>query len=122
MAKTVLIAHGSAALRQVAGMALTEAGYAVLEAVNGQDALSRLDGRRVHLIVSGLDLPDIDGIALFKTARQLPAYPFVPLIMLAADTQDVRKAEGMAAGVNVWLTTPFQPQQMLMAAISLALP
>lgn len=103
-------------------MTLKAAGYATLEATDGKDALAKLEGEEISLIVCGLNMPDIDGIALIMQAKQLPICLFTPVIMLADHTQNARKTEGLAAGINVWLTTPFQPQQMLMAAIELTMP
>jgi two-component system, chemotaxis family, chemotaxis protein CheY len=122
MAKTVFIVDDSATLRQVVSLALKGAGYDVLEAVDGKDALSKLDGRKIHLIISDVNMPNMDGIAFVKAAKQLPAYKFTPIIMLTTESGESKKTEGQAAGVKAWVVKPFQPQQMLTAVSKLILP
>jgi two-component system chemotaxis response regulator CheY len=122
MAKTILIVDDSASLRQVVGIALKGAGYEVVEACDGRDALGKLDGRKIHLIVSDVNMPNLDGISFVKAARQLPAYRFTPIIMLTTEAGDTKKAEGQAAGAKAWVVKPFQPPQMLAAVSKLILP
>ena len=81
MAKTILIVDDSASLRQVVRMTLAGAGYEVLEAANGQEALDVLDGRKVHLIVSDVNMPLMDGIALLRNIKVHPNYKFTPVII-----------------------------------------
>ena len=122
MAKTILIVDDSASLRQVVGIALKGAGYDVLEACDGKDALGKLDGRKIHLIISDVNMPNMDGISFVKAAKQLPAYKFTPVIMLTTEASDGKKAEGQAAGAKAWVVKPFQPAQMLAAVSKLILP
>ncbi|MFZ5603339.1 MAG: response regulator, partial [Pseudomonadota bacterium] len=82
MAKNIMIVDDSASLRQVVAIALRGAGYDVIEAQNGQDALSKLDGKKIHLIISDVNMPVMDGITLVKEVKKLPAYKFTPIIML----------------------------------------
>ncbi|HEY9898712.1 MAG TPA: response regulator [Pantanalinema sp.] len=122
MAKTILIVDDSATLRQVVSMALKGAGYEVVEACDGQDALDKLAGLKVHLIISDVNMPRMDGITFVKEAKKQPALKFVPIIMLTTEGQDSKKAEGQAAGAKAWVLKPFQPQQMLAAVQKLILP
>ncbi|RKT58080.1 two-component system chemotaxis response regulator CheY [Azonexus fungiphilus] len=122
MAKTILIVDDSASLRQVVGIALKGAGYEVIEACDGRDALSKLDGRKFHLIISDVNMPNMDGISFVKAAKQLPAYKFTPVIMLTTEAGEGKKAEGQAAGAKAWVVKPFQPAQMLAAVAKLILP
>lgn len=122
MPKTVLIVDDSASLRQVVNIALTSAGYEVVEACDGKDALSKLDGRKVHLVISDVNMPNLDGISLVKEIKKLPLYKFTPVIMLTTDSSDGRKQEGQAAGAKAWVVKPFQPAQMLTAVSRLILP
>lgn len=122
MAKTILIVDDSASLRQVVGIALKSAGYDVLEAFDGKDALSKLDGRKIHLIISDVNMPNMDGIAFVKAAKQLPAYKFTPVIMLTTEAGADKKAAGQAAGAKAWVVKPFVPAQMLAAVSKLILP
>ena len=122
MAKSILVVDDSASLRQVVGIALKGAGYDVIEACDGKDALSKLDGRKIHLIISDVNMPNMDGIAFLKATRQLPAYKFTPVIMLTTEAGAGKKAEGQAAGARAWVVKPFQPAQMLAAVSKLVLP
>jgi len=122
MAKTILIVDDSASLRQVVSIALKGAGYDVIEACDGKDALGKLDGKKIHLIISDVNMPNMDGISFLKAAKQLPAYKFTPVIMLTTEASDGKKAEGQAAGAKAWVVKPFQPAQMLAAVTKLILP
>lgn len=122
MAKTILIVDDSASLRQVVAIALKGAGYDVIEAADGKDALSKLTGQKVHLIISDVNMPNMDGITLVKELKKLPAYKFTPIIMLTTESQESKKAEGQAAGARAWVVKPFKPEQMLAAVSKLILP
>lgn len=122
MSKTIMVVDDSASLRQVVNMALKGAGYDVIEACDGKDALAKLDGRKLHLIISDVNMPNMDGISFVKAAKQLPAYKFTPVIMLTTEAGDAKKQEGQAAGAKAWVVKPFQPAQMLAAVSKLVLP
>ena len=122
MAKTVLIVDDSASLRQVVNIALKGAGYDVIEACDGKDALSKLNGEKIHLIISDVNMPNMDGITFVKEAKKLPNYKFTPIIMLTTESQEEKKREGQAAGAKAWVVKPFQPAQMLSAVSKLIMP
>ena len=122
MSKTILIVDDSASLRQVVSIALKGAGYDVLEACDGKDALTKLDGKKIHLIISDVNMPNMDGITMVKAIKQLPAYKFTPVIMLTTEAGESKKAEGQAVGAKAWVVKPFQPAQMLAAVSKLILP
>lgn len=122
MAKTIMIVDDSASLRQVVAIALKGAGYDVVEAQNGQDALSKLDGKKINLIISDVNMPVMDGISLVKEVKKLPSYKFTPIIMLTTEGADEKKKEGQAAGAKAWIVKPFQPEQMLKAVSMLIAP
>lgn len=122
MSKTILVVDDSSSFRQVVAMALKGAGYEVVEACDGKDALSKLDGRKYNLIVSDVNMPNMDGISFVKAAKQLAAYKFTPIIMLTTEAGEEKKAEGKAAGVRAWVVKPFQPPVLLDAVAKLVLP
>lgn len=122
MGKTVLIVDDSASIRQVVSITLKGAGYDVIEGCDGKDALTKLDGRKVHLIISDVNMPNMDGITFLKNVKQLPAYKFTPVIMLTTEAGEAKKDEGRAAGAKAWIVKPFQPAQMLNAVSKLILP
>jgi two-component system chemotaxis response regulator CheY len=120
MAKRILIVDDSASLRQVAGMALTRAGYEVVEAVDGEDGISKLTGK-LHLILSDVNMPKLDGIGFLKAVKANPSYKFTPVVMLTTEAGDDKKSEGRAAGAKAWIVKPFQPQTLLDAVAKLVL-
>lgn len=122
MAKTIMVVDDSASLRQVVGMTLRGAGYDVVEGSDGRDALGKLDGRKVHLIISDVNMPNMDGITFVKEVKKTTNYRFTPIIMLTTESQDGKKQEGQAAGAKAWVVKPFKPEQMLNAVSKLCLP
>ncbi|MFZ3024548.1 response regulator [Pseudomonas sp.] len=122
MGKTVLIVDDSTSFRQVVSIALKGAGYDVIEGCDGKDALTKLDGRKINLIVSDVNMPNMDGITFVKAAKLLPAYKFTPVIMLTTEAGEAKKAEGKAAGVRAWVVKPFQPPVLLDAVSKLISP
>lgn len=115
MAKRILIVDDSASIRQVVSTTLQGAGYDTVEACDGKDGLSKLDGSAINLVISDVNMPNMDGISFVKELKADPKYKFTPVIMLTTESQDDKKAEGKAAGAKAWVVKPFQPQQMLAA-------
>ena len=122
MAKTILIVDDSASMRQVVSIALKGAGYVVIEGRDGRDALTKLTGQKVHLIISDVNMPNMDGISFVKAVKQLPAYRFTPIIMLTTESDSAKMNEGRAAGARAWVVKPFQPDQLIDAVQRLCLP
>lgn len=122
MAKTIMIVEDSLTLRKVVCIALKGAGYDVLEACDGQDAVTKLDGRKIHLIISDVNMPNMDGISFLKHVKSTANYKFTPVIMLTTEAGASMKSEGKAAGAKAWVVKPFQPAQMLDAVSKLILP
>jgi two-component system chemotaxis response regulator CheY len=122
VSKTILIVDDSASLRQVVSIALKGAGYSVLEACDGRDALGKLNGQKIHLIISDVNMPNMDGLTFVAEAKKLPAYKFTPIIMLTTEAGEAKKQAGQAAGAKAWVVKPFQPAQMLAAVSKLILP
>jgi two-component system chemotaxis response regulator CheY len=122
MTKTIMIVDDSASMRQVVGIALKGAGYSVLEGRDGKDALSKLTGEKIHLIISDVNMPNMDGITFVKEVKLLPAYKFTPIIMLTTESDESKKREGQAAGARAWVVKPFKPEQLLAAVQKLCLP
>ena len=122
MGKLIMLVDDSASLRQVVGIALKSAGYDVLEACDGRDALNKLAGQKVHLIVSDVNMPNMDGISMVKEVKKLPNYKFTPIMMLTTESDQEKKMQGKAAGAKAWLVKPFQPPTLLDAVSKLVLP
>ena len=113
MAKMIMTADDSASVRQMVSFTLKQSGYDVIEAVDGKDALAKLGTNRVDMLITDLNMPNLDGIGLIKGARALPACKFIPIIMLTTESQESKKAEGKAAGATGWIVKPFKPDQLL---------
>ena len=92
---------------------LEEAGYNVIEAVNGKDALEKMGGNSVDMMFIDLNMPEMDGISLIKEVRKDAGHKFIPLIMLTTESQADRKKEGKSAGATGWIVKPFKPDQLL---------
>ncbi len=120
MSKVILIVDDSASIRQVVGMTLKASGYEVIEASDGVDALEKLDGRKIHLIISDVNMPNMDGITFVKEAKSKADYKFTPILMLTTESGESMKEEGIAAGAKAWLVKPFQPPVLLSAVSKLA--
>lgn len=122
MAKTIMIIDDSASLRQVVAIALKGAGYDVIEAGDGRDALNKLTGQKVNLIICDVNMPNMDGITFVKEMKMLANYKFTPVIMLTTEGSEEKKRAGQAAGARAWVVKPFRPEQMLDAVSKLILP
>jgi two-component system, chemotaxis family, chemotaxis protein CheY len=113
MPKKFLIVDDSASMRQLVSFTIQGAGHAVLVAENGKDAISKLKDQKVDFVITDLNMPDMDGIALIRELRKAPAHQFVPIIMLTTETQETKKQEGKQAGASGWIVKPFSPAQLM---------
>jgi two-component system chemotaxis response regulator CheY len=118
MPRTALVVDDSVTIRQMVSYTLKQAGFAVVEAVDGQDGLERLEGVRlngahVDLIVTDLNMPRLDGIGFIRQLRGRPASKFTPVLMLTTESQESKRQEGRAAGATAWIVKPFHPDRLL---------
>lgn len=112
MSKTIMVVDDSSSFRTVLKLALQKAGYAVVEAIDGEDAKGKLEANKPHLIVCDVNMPRLDGLSFARHVKAGP-HKFTPIIMLTTESQESKKAEGKAAGVRAWITKPFQPSQLV---------
>ena len=120
MAKMILIVDDSASLRTVVKMALTGAGYDVIEAGDGNEALKLMDGRVINMIISDINMPGMNGLEFCKQAKMNPTYKFTPILMLTTESSTDKKDIAKSAGASAWMTKPFSPTQMVKAVEKLA--
>lgn len=114
MAQTVLVVDDSKTMRDMVTFTLTSAGYEVVQAGDGKEAVVKLsNGSRPALVVTDLNMPEMDGITLIKEIRKMPAFRFTPILMLTTESSDEKKAAGKAAGATGWIVKPFNPDQFL---------
>ena len=113
MGKTALVVDDSATMREMVSFTLKQAGFEPLTGVDGQEALSKLTGQPVDLIITDLNMPVMDGLSFIKAVRARSEYQFVPILMLTTESQADMKAQGKAAGATGWLVKPFNPEMLL---------
>ena len=113
MTKLVMTVDDSVTVRQVLRMSLENEGYDIIEAKNGRDALEKFPETGVNMLITDLNMPEMDGIDLIKAIRNSPGNRFMPIIMLTTESQPDKKAEGKKAGASGWITKPFRPEQLL---------
>lgn len=113
MAHTLLIVDDSASMRQMVSFTLKDAGYGVVAASNGKDALTKLDGQKISMVITDLNMPEMDGIELIRQLRSRPGFKFTPIVMLTTESQDAKKLAGKQAGASGWIVKPFKPDQLL---------
>ncbi|EME69558.1 response regulator receiver domain-containing protein [Paramagnetospirillum caucaseum] len=113
MAKTILSVDDSASVRQMVKLTLSGAGYDILEACDGKDALAKAGSAEIHMVVTDLNMPNMDGLSLIKELRKLPAYKGVPIVFLTTESDEGKKAEAKQSGATAWITKPFKQEQLL---------
>ena len=113
MSETIMTVDDSASIRQMVSFTLKQAGYNVVEAVDGQDALNKLQTATVQMIITDLNMPNLNGIELIRAVRANPSHRFVPIVMLTTESQAEIKQEGKEAGATGWIVKPFKPDQLL---------
>jgi two-component system chemotaxis response regulator CheY len=113
MSKRIMTVDDFAGIRHMVSATLQEAGYEVVEAKDGRDALSKLESTQVDMVITDLNMPNLDGIGLVEDMRANMAYKFIPIIMLTTESRDSQKQKCKFAGVTGWLSKPFKPEQLL---------
>ncbi|TFZ08320.1 response regulator [Ramlibacter humi] len=109
----VLAVDDSASMRQMLAYTLRTGGYEVIEAADGAEALERLEGAGVDLVITDQNMPRLDGLALTRALRAQERWRKVPVLILTTESGDAIKSEGRAAGATGWLQKPFEPQRLL---------
>ncbi|MDT7041896.1 response regulator [Candidatus Nitronereus thalassa] len=114
MSKTILVVDDSVSMRQMVTFTLKGAGFEVVEAGDGKEAVAKLNGgAKPNLVITDLNMPNMDGISLIKEIRGMAAHKFTPVLMLTTESADDKKKEGQSAGATGWIVKPFNPDQML---------
>lgn len=113
MAKCLLVVDDSVTVRQVLQMTLANAGFNVVEAEDGHDALNKLAENSVDMLITDLNMPNMDGLELIKQVRQNRSHRFTPIVMLTTESSEDKKLAGREAGASGWIVKPFKPEQLL---------
>ena len=109
----ILAVDDSASMRQMVAFTLKGAGYAVVEAADGQEGLDRAREKNVNLVLTDQNMPRMDGLSLVKQLRGMPQYKATPILILTTESSDAMKAQGKAAGATGWLVKPFDPAKLI---------
>jgi len=110
--KKILAVDDSASIRQMVNFTLKSAGYDVVDAVDGKDGLAKAGSNKFDMIITDLNMPNVDGIQLITEVRKLPGYSFVPILMLTTESQAEKKDAGRKAGATGWIVKPFNADQL----------
>ncbi|MER5171414.1 response regulator [Thioclava sp. GXIMD2076] len=113
MTKTIVTIDDSPSVRQMVSATLTRAGYRVIEAADGEDALAKLQGERPNAILTDQNMPKMDGLTFIRTYRARPEALGVPIVFISTETRDDLKQQAKAAGAMGWMVKPFDQQQLL---------
>ena len=113
MVSTIMVVDDSTSVRKMVSFTLENAGYTVVEAEGGRDALEKLEEYPVNMLIVDLNMPDVDGFELTRSVRSMNEYRFTPIIMLTTESQESKKREARAAGATGWITKPFKPDQLI---------
>ena len=110
---TIMTVDDTASMRQMISFTLNSVGHEVIQASDGDEALSLAKDKQVDLVIADVNMPNMDGISLVKFLRELPGYKFTPILMLTTESQEAKRAQGKVAGATGWIVKPFNPEQLL---------
>ncbi len=113
MERTLLIVDDSSSMRQMVSFTLKDAGFNVIAASDGRDALDKLNGTRVSMVITDLNMPVMDGLSFIKAIRKDGPHKFTPVVMLTTESQETKKQEGRQAGASAWIVKPFTPEGLV---------
>lgn len=115
MRRTVLTVDDSRTMRDMLRLCLTHAGYAVTEAVDGEDGLAVLGRMRPDAIISDINMPRLDGFGFIERVRADHALRAIPILVLTTESDEAKKARARAAGATGWIVKPFEPARLVAA-------
>lgn len=113
MVKNILTVEDSPTLRELICFTLNDAAYQIIEAENGQDALNKLNGCQVDMVITDLNMPHMNGIELTRNIRARDQYKYIPILFLSTESRVEKKEEAKKAGATGWLVKPFKPEQLI---------
>lgn len=116
MTAKILTVDDSASIRLTTRVTLTNAGYDVTEAVDGMDGINKLNGNQFDLVITDLNMPNMDGLTMIRELRKIPAQMGVPVIFLTTESDGELRQQAKAAGATGWLTKPFDPDNLVKIA------
>lgn len=111
--KRIMVVDDSLSIRQMMIFTLKQAGYEAIEAVDGKDALTKFATEDVQMLITDLNMPNMDGTSLIREVRKNAANRFMPILMLTTESQESKRQEGKSAGASAWIVKPFKAEQLL---------
>ncbi|MBY0410305.1 MAG: response regulator [Burkholderiaceae bacterium] len=111
--QSILAVDDSPSMRKMVSFTLTSAGYHVIEAVDGQDALEKAESHNIDLVLADQNMPRLDGIGLTRKLRENPKFKTIPILILTTESSDQMKQAGRSAGATGWLVKPFDPNRLI---------
>lgn len=109
----VLVVDDSNSIRDMVSFTLKSAGFSTVEAKDGLEGLNSAKVDSFDLVISDVNMPNMDGIELCQELRKLPSFKFTPILMLTTESSTDMKMRGKAAGATGWLVKPFNPDKLL---------
>lgn len=109
----ILAVDDSKSMRQMVSMSLKSAGHDVTEAEDGAVALEIAKKEAFDLVVTDINMPNMNGIELVTALRAMPSFKFTPILCLTTESSGDMKAKGKAAGATGWIVKPFSPEKLL---------
>lgn len=114
MKKNILVVDDSESIREVVSTALEEAGYETTKAIDGQDGLVKLHAAQdIRLVISDLNMPNMDGISFLKEVRQIEKFKYLPIVILTTEAQETKKRAAQKAGATGWIIKPFEQNKLI---------
>lgn len=113
MAKKILVVDDSAAIRQSVTFVLQQEGYETIEASDGVEGLRTIQSNQVDMVISDVNMPNMDGITMVSKIREISTFKFIPIIILTTESQNSKMAEGKAVGATGWIVKPFTSEKLL---------
>lgn len=113
MKKYILIVDDSESIRELVSSALEESGFVVYKGINGLDALEKLQSHSVDLVITDLNMPQMDGIMLVQEIRKNPSYKYLPVIILTTESEAKRRQVAKESGATGWIVKPFDKERLL---------
>jgi two-component system chemotaxis response regulator CheY len=113
MKKNILVVDDSESIRELVGITLIDAGFDVIKAVNGKDAFKKLQKAEVDLVLTDLNMPEVDGIMLVKKIRKYDKYKYLPVLILTTESETKKRVEAKESGATGWIVKPFDKERLL---------
>lgn len=113
MSKTVMIVDDAVSIRGLASMTLENSGYQVIEAHDGKDALDKISGQGVNMVITDLNMPNMNGLELIRRLKNDSRYKFIPVVVLTKESEPELKRQAQMSGAKAWIPKPFKPNTIL---------